>query len=69
MPHDKQKQQIAARNAEEVININTLKGLDTILSGEIIYRMFYFSRNLEHVLFNEANPEKEAKYPECRTVY
>ena len=25
--------------------------------------MFYFSRNLEHVLFNEANPEKEEKYP------
>ena len=64
VPHDKQKQQIATRNAERSNNINTMKGLDTILSGEINYRMYYFSRNLEHVLFNEANPEKGAKYPE-----
>ena len=64
VPHDKQKQQIAARNAERGNNINTMKALDTILSGEINYRMYYFSRNLEHVLFNEANPEKGAKYPE-----
>ena len=64
VPHDKQKRQIAARNAERSNNINIMKGLETILSGEINYRMYYFSRNLEHVLFNEANPEKGAKYPE-----
>ena len=64
VPHDKQKQKIATRNAERSSNINIMKGLDTILSGEINYRMYYFSRNLEHVLFNEANPEKGAKYPE-----
>lgn len=62
--HDKQKKQIAARNTERSNNINTMKVLDTILSGEINYRMYYFSRNLEHVLFNDANPEKGAKYPE-----
>ena len=64
VPHDKQKQQIAARNVDRGNNINIMKALDTILSGEINYRMYYFSRNLEHVLFNDANPEKGAKYPE-----
>jgi len=64
VPHDKQKQQIATRNEERSSNIDTMKDLGTILSGEINYRMYYFSRNLEHVLFNDANPEKGAKYPE-----
>ena len=64
VPHDKQKQQIAARNVERSNNIKIMKALDTILSGEINYRMYYFSRNLEHVLFNDANPEKGAKYPD-----
>lgn len=64
VPHDKQKKQIAARNIDRGNNINAMKALDTILSDEITYRMFYFSRNLEHVLFNDANPEKGAKYPE-----
>ena len=49
-------------------NINAMKALDTILSDEITYRMYYFSRNLEHVLFNDANPEKGAKYPEVEQV-
>ena len=26
--------------------------------------MYYFSRNLEHVLFKEPNPEKVRKFPE-----
>ncbi|MHA6261490.1 hypothetical protein ACXYMX_16645 [Sporosarcina sp. CAU 1771] len=64
VPHAKQKQQIAARNEERGKNINAMQTMDTILSGEINYRMYYFSRNLEHVLFNNANPEKGAKYPE-----
>lgn len=64
VPHDKQKKQIAARNVDRGKNINAMKALDTILSDEITYRMYYFSRNLEHVLFNDANPEKGAKYPE-----
>jgi hypothetical protein len=63
VPHEKQKQQIAARNAERSNNINIMKTLNTILSGEINYRMYYFSRNLEHVLFKEPNPEKDMKYP------
>ncbi|MCZ2257370.1 hypothetical protein [Sporosarcina sp. G11-34] len=64
VPHEKQKKLIVARNADRSQNINTMKALDTILSGEINYRMYYFSRNLEHVLFNEANPEKGSKFPE-----
>ncbi len=64
VPHDKQKQQIAARNVERGKNIHVMNAVDTILSSEINYRMYYFSRNLEHVLFNDANPEKGAKYPE-----
>lgn len=64
VPHEKQKQQIAARNADRSTNINIMKGLDTILSSKIDYRMYYFSRNLEHVLFKEPNPEKERKFPE-----
>ena len=46
-----------------------MKALDTILSGEIDYRMYYFSRNLEHVLFNEPNPEKDSEISRSRTVY
>lgn len=64
VPHKKQKQQIATRNADRSKNINIMKALDKILSGEIDYRMYYFSRNLEHVLFKEPNPEKEGKFPD-----
>jgi hypothetical protein len=64
VPHEKQKQQIATRNADRSNNINIMKAIDTILSGEIDYRMYYFSRNLEHVLFKEPNPEKDRKFPE-----
>ncbi|NYF24827.1 hypothetical protein [Sporosarcina sp. JAI121] len=64
VPHEKQKLQIAARNADRSNNINIMKVLGTILSVDINYRMFYFSRNLEHVLFKEPNPEKDRKFPE-----
>lgn len=64
VPHDKQRKQIAARNVERGRNINEMKALKSILSDEINYQMYYFSRNLEHVLFNDANPEKGAKYPQ-----
>ena len=64
VPHEKQKKQIAVRNAERSNNINIMKTLDKILCGEINYRMYYFSRNLEHVLFKEPNPEKDRKFPE-----
>jgi hypothetical protein len=64
VPHEKQKQQIATRNADRSTNINIMKALNTILSAEIDYRMYYFSRNLEHVLFKEPNPEKDRKFPE-----
>lgn len=64
VPHDKQRKQIAARNIERGKNINEMKAVNTILTDEINYRMYYFSRNLEHVLFNDANPETGAKYPE-----
>ncbi len=64
VPHEKQKQQIATRNADRSNNINIMKAIDSILSGEIDYRMYYFSRNLEHVLFKEPNPEKNRKFPE-----
>ena len=64
VPHEKQKQQIATRNADRSNSINIMKALETILSGEINYRMYYFSRNLEHVLFKEPNPEKDRKFPE-----
>ncbi|WP_438298285.1 hypothetical protein [Sporosarcina sp. FA15] len=64
VPHEKQKQQIAARNMDRSTNINIMKALDKIIAGEIDYRMYYFSRNLEHVLFKEPNPEKDRKFPE-----
>lgn len=64
VPHDKQKQQIAVRNVDRSRNINEMRALVKILSGEINYRMYYFSRNLEHVLFENLNPEKGGKFPE-----
>jgi len=64
VPHEKQKQQIAVRNVVRSRNINEMRALVKILSGEINYRMYYFSRNLEHVLFENPNPEKGGKFPE-----
>ncbi len=61
---EKQKQLIATRNVDRGNNIITMNLLDTILPSKINYRMYYFSRNLEHVLFNDPNPVKGAKFLE-----
>lgn len=56
-----QRERIIERNKQRSQNINILKTINTILPSHINYRMYYFSRNLEHVLFDEPNPEQATK--------
>lgn len=59
--NEKQKELIIKRNMERSRNINIMRTSTTILPSKINYRMYFFSRNLEHVLFNEPNPSTESK--------
>lgn len=61
---EKQRQYILWRNEERKRNIRTMNSVDGVLSGKVLYRMFYFSRNLEHVLFNDPNPAGQGKIDE-----
>ena len=58
---DTQKGKIAERNEQKSKNIQTMRTTNTVHSNNINYRMYYFSRNLEHILFDEMNPEKASK--------
>ncbi|MGO5014867.1 hypothetical protein ACTQ5K_23860 [Niallia sp. Sow4_A1] len=51
-----QMNNILNRNEIRGRNIRTMNSIDTIVSNKYAYQMFYFSRNLEHVIFNEPNP-------------
>lgn len=56
-----QMNNILNRNNMRGRNIRTMNSIDTIVSNKYAYQMFYFSRNLEHVIFNEPNPVSETK--------
>lgn len=56
-----QKQRIADRNRVKSINVATMSSIDSIQSQKLNYQLYYFSRNLEHVIFNNANPEDDTK--------
>lgn len=59
---DIQKNNIISRNKKKSTNIKTMNSIDSIISKKYPYQVFYFSRNLEHVVFNEPNPSSETKY-------
>lgn len=50
------------RNKKRTININTMNSVDSVVTKKYNYQTFYFSRTLEHVVFNEPNPKAETKY-------
>ena len=54
-----QTKYIINRNAIKKKNVNTMSSIHKIRNRKIDYRLFYFSRNLEHVLFNDPNAEKD----------
>jgi len=58
---ERQRGNIISRNNERSINVKTMNCVDSIVSGKFKYQLYYFSRNLEHVIFNEPNPDGEGK--------
>ncbi|WP_048601444.1 hypothetical protein [Rubeoparvulum massiliense] len=58
---EEQKRRIIERNEQKSRNVKIMKTSSKILENKIDYRIYYFSRNLEHALFNEPNPNEETK--------
>ncbi len=58
----KQKQNIIKRNDIRSSHVKTMNKQQKVVSKKYKYQLYYFSRNLEHVLFNEPNPKQENKY-------
>ncbi len=56
-----QKQRIITRNCSRRVGLSTMSSTSAILGNKLRYQLFYFSRNLEHVIFNEPNPSDEDK--------
>jgi hypothetical protein len=61
VPTEAQKNNILTRNDIRSRNIRTMNSVSSIVSNKYNYQMFYFSRNLEHVIFDEPNPCSETK--------
>lgn len=61
VPNQSQLEYMIKRNEVRSRNIRTMNSIQSILGKTVPYQMYYFSRNLEHVLFNEPNPNKETK--------
>lgn len=59
---EQQKLNISNRNRERTINVKSMNSVDKIVGKKYNYQIYYFSRNLEHVIFNEPNPEQDLKY-------
>lgn len=56
------KNNIKIRNVVRSRNIRTMNSVKTILPRKFFYQMYYFSRNLEHVIFDEPNPCSKTKF-------
>lgn len=59
---NEQRDRILVRNNERSRNIHNLSTAGKI--NKFTYKLYYFSRNLEHVLFNEPNPVEDEKFDE-----
>ncbi|MCT4612337.1 MAG: hypothetical protein N4A47_03085 [Clostridia bacterium] len=57
----KQKNNIEIRNRIRSTNVDTMTSVDSIVTKAYKYQIYYFSRNLEHVIFNEPNPIQDTK--------
>ncbi len=60
-----QQQNIIERNEVRSAHVKTMNKQQKIVSKKYMYQLYYFSRNLEHVIFNEPNPKQEYK---CENV-
>jgi hypothetical protein len=58
--NDAQRNYIVSRNSERSRNIRTMNSIRKI--NKFPYRIYFFSRHLEHVLFNNQNPEEDGKF-------
>lgn len=59
---DKQQQiRIFERNQNRSINVKGMNCIPSIVGNRYRYQLYYFSRNLEHVVFDEPNPEDKYK--------
>ena len=58
---EKQKKYILGRNKIRSVSIKTMNSIDRVVGKQYYYQLFYFSRTMEHVIFNEANPQTETK--------
>jgi len=54
-------QQICDRNSLKKQRLNTMNSVTHIMGNAIPYQIFYFSCNLEHVLYDEMNTPKSEK--------
>lgn len=61
VPNDMQRNNILIRNEIRSKNIRIMNSVQSIVSKKYNYQMYYFSRNLEHVIFDEPNPSSETK--------
>jgi len=61
VPNERQRDNILTRNKNRSRNIGIMNSVNDIVSKKYNYQMFYFSRNLEHVIFNVPNPNSESK--------
>lgn len=58
---DTQRYNILTRNEVRSRNIRTMNSVQRIVSKKYNYQMYYFSRNLEHVILDDPNPSSETK--------
>ncbi len=58
----RQQELIINRNNERSRNVQIMATIPKIINNKYPYQLYYFSRNLEHVVFDEANPASENKY-------
>ncbi len=58
---EKQKNNIMLRNSTRSTNVNTMTSVESIVSKTYKYQIYYFSRNLEHVILDEPNPIQDTK--------
>ena len=64
-----QKSSLIGRNRSKRNNTNVMIPLTSIKyeNNDVDYQLFFFSRNLEHVLFDNPNPEKQTKVSDVNT--
>lgn len=63
---DDQRHNIIERNHARSNSIDIMRSLHKISDGQYFYQLYYFSRHLEHVVFNKPNPESKYKHKKIK---